>query len=55
MILFIHHSELDIFKMASRMVADKFHKPKKEALPVDMSDGFVTDQMPYLIKQHFTN
>ena len=25
------------------------------ALPVGMSDGFETDQMPYLIEQHFTN
>ena len=24
--LFMHHSEFDIFKMASRMVADKFYK-----------------------------
>ena len=24
-------------------------------LPVGMSDGFVTNQMPYLIKQHFAN
>ena len=23
----MHHSEFDIFKMASRMVADKFYKP----------------------------
>ena len=25
--LFTHHSEFDIFKMASQMVADKFYKP----------------------------
>ena len=25
--LFMHHSEYDIFKMASRIVADKFYKP----------------------------
>ena len=26
-ILLMHHSEFDIFKMASRLVADKFYKP----------------------------
>ena len=52
--LFMHHSELDIFKMASRMVADKFYKPEGAA-PVGMSDAFVTNQMPYLMGQNFKN
>ena len=26
-LLFIHHSEFDIFKMASRILADTFYKP----------------------------
>ena len=46
--LLIYHSEFDIFKMASMMVPERI-------LPVDESDGFVTDQIPYLIEQHFTN
>ena len=32
MMLFMHHSKFDIFKMASRMVADKFYKPVGAAL-----------------------
>ena len=30
--LYMHHSEFDIFKMASRMVANKFYKPVGAAL-----------------------
>ena len=51
----MHHSEFDIFKIASRLVADKFYKPVGAALPVGMSDGFVTYQISWLLEKHFTN
>ena len=47
----MHQSEFDIFKIASRMVADTFNK----SVPVGMSGGFVTDQMSCLMEKHFTN
>ena len=31
MMQLMHHSEFDILKMASRMVADKFYKPVEAA------------------------
>ena len=47
-------SEFEIFKMASRLVADKFYKPMG-TLPVGMSGGFVTYQISCLMEKHFTN
>ena len=51
----MHRTKFYIFKMTSRMVADKFFKHVGATpRPVGMSDGFVRDKMP-LIEQHFTN
>ena len=36
--LFMHLSEFDIFKMASRMVAESLQTPESSNLPVGMSD-----------------
>ena len=54
--LFMHHSELDIFRDGVQDGSQQVLQTRgSSALPVGMSDGFETDQMPYLIEQHFTN
>ena len=52
----MHHTEFDIYEMASRIVGDKFYKPVGAAPnSVDMSGGFVTYQNSRLMEKHFTN
>ena len=56
MMQLMHHLEFDIFKMAPRMVADKFLQTcGSGTLPVGMSGGFVTDQMSCLVEKHFND
>ena len=44
--LFMHHSAFDIFKMVSKIVADNFSNPWERHPTCRHNDGFVTDQMP---------
>ena len=48
----MHHSAFDIFKMAFRMVADKFYKPVGAAPSLWWICNI---QISCLMKKHFTN
>ena len=52
-IILVTSQEFDIFKMAFRMVADKFTNQRSNTLPVGVADGFVTYQIPCLMEKHY--